>query len=96
MTPFDPLNAIIAKPEKPLPPAEGGRPKGERVAVKSISDVAGMPNGRRNRQILTESVARQSSDSTRFTQQLETIIGDNAARTLPTVPDADCTLSTHS
>lgn len=61
MTPFDPFNAIIAKPPKPLPSAETGPLKGERLAVKDIYDVAGMPTGCGNPQILAESVAAEKS-----------------------------------
>ncbi|MEJ5082852.1 MULTISPECIES: amidase [unclassified Ochrobactrum] len=61
MTPFDPFNAIIAKPEKPLPPAQSGPLKGERLAVKDIYDVAGMQTGCGNPQILAESLAAQKS-----------------------------------
>jgi len=61
MMPFDPFNAIIAKPEKPLPAAQSGPLKGERLAVKDIYDVAGMQTGCGNPQILAESLAARKS-----------------------------------
>ncbi|MCL7998778.1 amidase [Brucella sp. 21LCYQ03] len=61
MTPFDPFNAIIAKPEIPLLSAQSGPLKGERLAVKDIYDVAGMKTGCGNPQILAESLAAQKS-----------------------------------
>lgn len=61
MTTFDPFNAIIAKPENPLPHAENGPLVGERLAVKDIYDLTGMVTGCGNPQILAESVPAEKS-----------------------------------
>ncbi|MBB5704499.1 amidase [Ochrobactrum daejeonense] len=61
MASYDPLNAIIAKPEKPVAHATGGPLEGERLAVKDIYDVAGMATGCGNPQILAESAPAAKS-----------------------------------
>ncbi|MBC2887500.1 amidase [Ochrobactrum sp. CM-21-5] len=61
MAPFDRFNAIIATPKKFPAHASDGPLKGERLAVKDIYDVAGMPTGCGNPQILAESPPAEKS-----------------------------------
>lgn len=61
MVAYDSLNAIIAKPEKPLRRTAGGPLEGVTLAVKDIYDVAGMPTGCGNPQILAESAPAAKS-----------------------------------